>query len=101
MCAKDSGIGCMIVSPRGMKRELSTWLEFKCTNNQAEYEALTFGLKQLIGMGVRDVEAFGDSQLVVQQMSGESQCLDIVLNGYYQMCKDLVRILDTFHLEHV
>jgi hypothetical protein len=38
---------------------------------------------------------------MVQQMSGESQCLDIVLNGYYEMCKDLVRILDTFHLEHV
>jgi hypothetical protein len=34
-------------------------------------------------------------------MSGESQCMDIVLNGYYEMCKDLVRILDTFRLEHV
>jgi ribonuclease HI len=37
-----------------------------CTNNQAEYEALLFGLELLDYVGVKYVKAFGYSQLFVQ-----------------------------------
>jgi hypothetical protein len=37
-------------------------------------------------MGVRDVEAVGDSRLIVQQIIGESWCLDGVLNSYRDKC---------------
>jgi ribonuclease HI len=33
------------------------------------------GLEWLVDMKVKHVEAYGDSQLVVQQVCGESQCL--------------------------
>jgi ribonuclease HI len=59
-------------------------LEFECTENQAEYKALLNGLEVLIDLGVRKVEIFGDSKLVVQQINGESQCLDNVLNEYQE-----------------
>jgi ribonuclease HI len=59
-------------------------LEFECTKNQAEYKALLNGLEVLIDLGVRKVEIFGDSKLVVQQINGESQCLDNVLNEYQE-----------------
>ena len=45
--------------------ELSNQLEDFCMNNQVEYEALLFGLEFLQSMGVKHVEAFGDSLLVV------------------------------------
>jgi ribonuclease HI len=32
--------------------------------------------------GARDVDVFGDSNLIVQQVRGDSQCLDRVLNSY-------------------
>jgi hypothetical protein len=37
-------------------------------------------------IGVRDVEAVGDSRLIVQQIIGESWCLDGVLNSYRDKC---------------
>jgi hypothetical protein len=66
------GIGCEIRSDGGAVHKMVVRLEFKWTNNQAEYEGLLTRLETMIDMGVKDVEAFGDSQLVVQQMRGES-----------------------------
>jgi ribonuclease HI len=43
-------------------------------------KALLFGLKLLSYMGVTHVKIFGDSQLVVQQILGEYQGLDSMLN---------------------
>ena len=41
------GAGIVIISPKGIKTTLSFNLAFKCTNNQAEYEALVIGLEIL------------------------------------------------------
>ena len=41
--------------------EASCCLEYFCTNNQAEYEVLLFGLEMLFAIGATDIEAFGDS----------------------------------------
>lgn len=40
------------------------------TNNQAEYQALKFGLDEALRLGVRDIEVYMDSLLVVNQMKG-------------------------------
>jgi ribonuclease HI len=60
------------------------------TNNQAEYEALLFGLELLDYMGMKHVKVFSDSQLVVQQILEEYQCLDGTLNGYLERCCDII-----------
>ena len=59
------GIGNILVSPSGAVFEFSNRLEEFHTNNQVEYETLLFGLEILQSMGVKHVEAFGDSLLVV------------------------------------
>ena len=61
-------------------------MEYPCTNNQAKYEALLFGLQTLVDMGVKDVDASGDSLLVVQQIKGKFQCFDGLLNSYLDRC---------------
>jgi ribonuclease HI len=76
VCANGCGVGCIVVTLGGVKQEMPARLEFGCTNNQAEYEALAFGLEFLMDAGARDVVTFRDSNLVVQQMKAESQCLD-------------------------
>ena len=48
---KSVGAGIIIISPKGMKTTISFNLAFKCTNNQAEYEALVIGLEILIELG--------------------------------------------------
>jgi ribonuclease HI len=94
-------IGCVLVSPRGLNHEVCTRLEFKCTNNQAEYEGLLTGLELLAKMQVKNVEAFRDSKLVVQQVSGEAQCLDGGLNRYREARMTLIQKMDTFRIGYV
>ena len=40
------GAGCMLIDPKGSKWMISYRLEFQCTNNIVEYEALVQGLKK-------------------------------------------------------
>jgi hypothetical protein len=58
-CSSGQGIGIVIISPNGDNFEASSQLSHFCTNNQAKYEALLFGLEILASMKVRHVEAFG------------------------------------------
>jgi ribonuclease HI len=46
-------------------------LDFKATNNMAEYEALLFGLSTTSSVGVRELLVKGDSQLIIKQVKGE------------------------------
>jgi ribonuclease HI len=50
VCAQGCGVGCVVVSLRRVVQETSTWLEFKCTNNQAESEVLATRLAMLVEM---------------------------------------------------
>ena len=68
VCDDGQGIGDVLISPNGVVFEFSNRLEEECTNNQVEYEPLLFGLEFLQSMGIKYVEAFGDSLLVVQQV---------------------------------
>ena len=65
-------------------------MEEECTNNQVEYETLLFGLEFLESMGVKHVQACGDSFLVVQQVSKVCQCYNGSLNVYLDKCLALV-----------
>ena len=42
------GAGCVLIDPEKKKHFLSCRLEFECTNNTTEYEALVRGLKKAI-----------------------------------------------------
>ena len=45
-------------------------IHFAASNNVAEYEAVIHGLNVAKEIGIRWIECFGDSDLVVQQSSG-------------------------------
>jgi ribonuclease HI len=42
-----------------------------CTNNLAEYEAVRRGMELLLEAGAEAVEVFGDSKLVISQLTEE------------------------------
>jgi hypothetical protein len=53
-------------------------------------------------MKVRHVKAFGDSLLVVEQVSGECQCLEGSLNAYLDKCLDVIKLnFDEFCIHHI
>jgi ribonuclease HI len=76
-------------------------LEYFCTNNQAEYEAILLALQILSSMGVKHVEAFGDLLLVMQQCVGVFQCFDGSLNDYLDKCLEIIALFDDFTMQHV
>jgi ribonuclease HI len=68
ICSRGQEAGCVVVSPSGVYIDLSIRLEFACMNNQVEYKSLLHGLEFLRDLGARDVDVFGDSNLIVQQI---------------------------------
>ena len=101
VCDDGRGIDAVLISPNGVVFEFSNRLEEYCTNNQVEYEALLFGLEILQSMGVKHVEAFGDSLLVVQQVSKVCQCYNGSLNAYLDKCLKIISSFDEFIIRYI
>jgi ribonuclease HI len=99
--SKGKGAECVIISSSGVYIDLSIRLEFAYTNNQVKFESLLLGLGYLRVLGARDVDVFGDSNLIVQQIREDSQCLDGVLNSYWDKCLDIIKLFNTFSIKHI
>jgi hypothetical protein len=52
-------------------------------------------------MGVKHVEAFGDSLLDMQQIAGIFQCFDGSLNAYLDKCLKIIALFDDFTVQRV
>jgi ribonuclease HI len=100
-CREAQGVGIVLISSRGVIFEQLVHLDYFYTNNQAEYEAILLGLQVLSSMGMKHVEAFGDSLLVVQQIPSTFQCLDGSLNAYLDKCLEIIALFDDFTVQHI
>ena len=65
---EGSGAGCVLIKTKNNKHFLSCRLEFECTNNTTEYEALVQGLRKAIELKVSNLKVFGDSEIIVKQI---------------------------------
>ena len=69
------GIGVLLISLHGDHILRSVRLTFSnrhpTTNNIVEYEACILGLKTALELGIRQMEVFGDSNIVLRQIQGE------------------------------
>ncbi|XP_042441455.1 uncharacterized protein LOC122026808 [Zingiber officinale] len=65
-----SGISVLMLSPQEERMHLSVRLDYRATNNEAEYESLIAGLQAARHVGANRVILYSDSQLPAQQLSG-------------------------------
>jgi ribonuclease HI len=100
-CREGHGVWIVLISPRGAIFEQSVHLEYFCANNQAKYEAIMLGLQILSSIGVKHVEAFGDSLLLMKKIAGTFQCLDGSLHAYLDKCLEIIALFDDFTIHHV
>jgi len=71
-----AGIGAVLKNLQGnVAAEISEYIG-ETTNNQAEYRALIKGLEKAKALGVREVECYLDSELIVKQMRREYRVKD-------------------------
>jgi ribonuclease HI len=96
-----AGAGLLFISPLGKHLRYVLRLHFPASNNVAEYGALVNGLRIAIELGVRRLDARGDSQLVIDQVMKKSHCRDPKMEAY---CDEVRRLEDKFYgleLNHV
>jgi ribonuclease HI len=96
-----AGACLLFISPLGKHVRYVLRLHFPASNNMAEYEALVNGLRIAIKLGVRRLDAQGDSQLVIDQVMKNSHYCDQKMEAY---CDEVRRLEDKFHgleLNHV
>jgi ribonuclease HI len=89
-CEGGCGIGILLVSPQGVTYSFSIRLPTPCTNNLAEYEAVRRGMEVLVEAGAEAVEAFGDSKLVISQLTEEYRCESESLFLLWMQCYELM-----------
>ncbi|XP_059658752.1 uncharacterized protein LOC132305086 [Cornus florida] len=94
------GAGIVIISPKGKKTKFSFFLDFKCTNNQAEYEALIIRLEIVLELKVEKVQIIRDSNLILSQLSEEYGCLNWRLRPFHSLALELLCQFDDFQLKY-
>ncbi|KAL0319786.1 UNVERIFIED_CONTAM: Pro-Pol polyprotein [Sesamum radiatum] len=65
--SQGSGAGVILETPQGERIQYALRFNFNASNNEAEYEALLAGMKLAQAAGAKYLEAYSDSQLVVNQ----------------------------------
>ena len=64
---RSSGLEVILVTPEGKTIPMAKKLDFKFTNNMAEYEACIYGVEAALAAGAKDLLVYGDSLLVISQ----------------------------------
>ena len=93
--------GMVLIDPSGDQVKYMVHLEFKATNNMAEYEALIFGLSAALSLGIRQLLVKGDSQLIIKQVRGECSCNEPRLAAYLLHVRKLEKDFTALELQHV
>ena len=63
-----SGFGVLLISPKGTHIPFSGRLNFPTTNNATKYKACIMGLQVILGLGVKELEVYGDFTLIISQI---------------------------------
>ncbi|XP_021747334.1 uncharacterized protein LOC110713176 [Chenopodium quinoa] len=66
---KGCGVGVLLVSPTEEHVPISIKVDFDVTNNAAEYEACIVGLETALALGIKKLRVYGDSSLIINQIS--------------------------------
>jgi ribonuclease HI len=97
-----SGIGFSIENSKN--EEIFSKGEFfseKATNNEAEYEALYKGLLMCLELKIKNLEVYGDSNLVIKQMTDEYKTKAENLILYKIKCSSLSKHFESINFNHI
>ncbi|CAH1419865.1 unnamed protein product [Lactuca virosa] len=96
-----SGAGVVLESPIGERFTYALRFNFKCSNNEAEYEALLVGLQLAMSIDITKIKAYGDSMLVVNQVNGLYEAKDEHIKKYLAKVEEAIKKFDEFQIVRV
>ncbi|RVW58068.1 hypothetical protein CK203_116565 [Vitis vinifera] len=98
------GIGVLLISPRDdhiPNLFRLAFLDQSYQNNIVEYGACILGLETTVKLGIRQMEVFGDSNLVLRQIQDEWKTRDMKLRPYHAYLELLVQRFDDLRYTHL
>ncbi|XP_076910051.1 uncharacterized protein LOC143567540 [Bidens hawaiensis] len=98
---EGSGTGLKLINLDGQEFTYAIKLNFKSTNNEAEFEAFLAGLRIAKKMGVKFMEAWVDSMLIAGQVSGTYEAKNEVMASYMSQSKDLIQQFTSCKVIHI
>uniref|UniRef100_A0A2N9E8Q0 Uncharacterized protein n=1 Tax=Fagus sylvatica TaxID=28930 RepID=A0A2N9E8Q0_FAGSY len=98
---KGSGTGVVIITPDETVIEQSIRLDFKTSNNEAEYEAVLAGLKSAKTLEARRLIVYCDSLLVASQINGEYMARDERMSAYLLKVQTAMTDFETVRVEQI
>ncbi|RVW67271.1 Retrovirus-related Pol polyprotein from transposon 17.6 [Vitis vinifera] len=87
------------IIPRSVRLAFSD--RHPATNNIVEYEACILGLETALELDIRQMEVFGDSNLVLRQIQGDWKTRDVKLRPYHAYLELLVARFDDLRYVHL
>ncbi|KAM1159864.1 hypothetical protein ACFX19_033555 [Malus domestica] len=85
------GAGLVLTTPDKVAIKYALRFKFKASNNEAEYEALLAGLCLAKHLGVKQIDIFSDSQLVVNQVTNNFDAKDSSMAAYLVQTRLLLK----------
>nr|AAL83334.1 Putative gag-pol polyprotein [Oryza sativa Japonica Group]AAM08723.1 Putative gag-pol polyprotein [Oryza sativa Japonica Group] len=99
--SQGAGAGFILTAPTGDQFKHAIHLDFRATNNTAEYEGLLVGLRAAIALGVKRLIVKRDSELVTNQVHKDYKCSNPKLTKYLAEVRKLERKFDGLEVRHV
>jgi ribonuclease HI len=96
-----AGAAAILVAPSKVRTCYAARLEFSCTNNIAEYEALLLGLRKLKAMGIRRAILKTDSQVICGHIDKSSKARDPKLEKYLHTVRRLKASFEGFSVKNI
>jgi ribonuclease HI len=98
---EGAGVGLVFISLLGVRIEYMVRLHFSASNNTAEHKALINGLRITVELRIKCLEIRGDSELVVDKVMKDKNCVDPKMTAYCQDVQDLEGKFHGLELHHV
>jgi ribonuclease HI len=98
---RRSGAGIVLTTPEGQEIKHAIRMDFKTTNNEAEYEAVIAGLTIAHELGAENVEVHTDSRVIAGHILGEYEAKGEKMKKYLVKVKELATRFAHFHVKKV
>ncbi len=96
-----AGAGAVIVSPDGhIVAKVGKFLG-DSTNNVAEYMGLILGLKRAKAMGIKELDVYSDSELLVKQLAGDYAVKAEHLRPLHDEARSLLKGFSEIQVRHI
>lgn len=103
-CSKGNpgpaGIGA-VISKSGAEEWCGCQFIGNKTNNQSEYSALILGLKEALSRNIKQLQVYGDSLLVINQVTGQFKVKNVLLQELNKEALTLAKKFDYIAFNHV